>query len=75
MRLECQLVSNGIYCGDPSGYQDPRRASLESGAADWQLLIQIDSDADRLGWMWGDMGRLYFWNRRQDLAAANFEGA
>ena len=75
MRLECQLVSNGIYCGDPSGYKDPRRASLESGAADWELLIQIDSDADRLGWMWGDMGRLYFWNRRQDLAAANFEGA
>ena len=75
MRLECQLVTNGLYCGDATGYQDPRRASLELGASDWQLLLQIDSDEERLGWMWGDVGRVYFWIRRQDLASADFEGA
>jgi len=75
MQLECQLVTNGLYCGDSSGYKDPRRAALESGAADWQLLIQIDSDETRLGWMWGDVGRVYFWIRRQDLEAADFDGA
>ncbi len=75
MRLECQLVSNGIYCGDSSGYQDPRRALLEKGAMDWQLVIQIDSDEKRLGWMWGDAGRVYFWARWQDIEAADFENS
>ena len=74
MRLKCQLVTNGIYCGDPSGYQDPRRPLLEKGAADWQLLLQIDSDESSVGWMWGDVGRVYFWARRQDIEAADFDG-
>jgi uncharacterized protein YwqG len=75
MRLECQLVTNGIYCGDAGGYRDPRRSLLEKGAADWELLLQVDSDEERLGWMWGDVGRVYFWARRQDIEAANFDGA
>lgn len=75
MRLECQLVTHGIYCGDSSGYQDPRRAELEKGATDWQLVTQFDSDEGRLGWMWGDMGRVYFWARRQDIAAADFRNS
>ena len=32
MRLECQLVTNGIWCGDSSGYQDPRAKILAGGA-------------------------------------------
>ncbi len=71
MDLQCQLVSNGIYCGDPTGYQDPRRAQLENGRGDWILLLQIDSD-DRAGMMWGDAGMLYFWIRREDLARRDF---
>ncbi len=72
MRLECQLVSHGIYCGDPAGYADPRRSALEAGVADWELLLQVDSDEDELGWMWGDMGRLYFWIRREELERLEF---
>jgi uncharacterized protein YwqG len=75
MQLECQLVTNGIYCGDPSGYRDPRVPLLTPGAADWQLLLQIDSDEERLGWMWGDLGRLYFWARQQDIAENDFDGS
>jgi uncharacterized protein YwqG len=75
MRLECQLVTNGLFCGDPSGYRDPRVPTLEKGAVDWQLLLQIDSDEKRLGWMWGDVGRIYFWARQQDIEAANFDGS
>jgi uncharacterized protein YwqG len=71
MDLQCQLVSNGIYCGDPTGYHDPRRAELEKGRGDWILLLQIDSD-DRAGMMWGDAGMLYFWIRREDLARRDF---
>jgi uncharacterized protein YwqG len=60
MKLECQLVSNGINCGGPDGYKDPRVKELEKGAKDWRLLFQVDSD-DRTNMMWGDGGRLYFW--------------
>ncbi|MET0208232.1 MAG: YwqG family protein [Burkholderiaceae bacterium] len=60
MELDCQLVTHGLYCGDSSGYHDPRAAALRRGAANWRLLLQFDSDED-LNVMWGDMGRLYFW--------------
>lgn len=59
MELECQLVTNGIYVGDTSGYKHPRRAELEKGAQDWILLLQVDSDDDAQ-MMWGDAGMLYF---------------
>jgi uncharacterized protein YwqG len=74
MQLEAQLVSHGLYCGDPSGYQNPRAEQLAAGAADWVLLLQLDSD-DAAQIMWGDAGRLFFWIRRQDLAARRFDRA
>ena len=70
--LECQLASNGLYVGDSKGYQDPRAAELGPGADDWVLLLQIDTDDDA-GWMWGDVGVLYFTIRRQDLADGRFD--
>lgn len=72
MQLECQLTSSGIYTGNPAGYRHPRAAELAPGAADWLLLLQLDSD-DEIGWMWGDVGTIYYWIRRQDLAAARFD--
>jgi uncharacterized protein YwqG len=44
MELECQLVSNGLYCGDETGYADPRVGPLAPGAANWRLLLQFDTD-------------------------------
>ena len=73
MRLECQLVTHGLYCGDESGYQDPRAEALAAGAGDWRLLFQLDSDEEGLGVSWGDAGKLYFWIRRPDLRARRFE--
>tara|TARA_Y100001933_G_C18929413_1_gene534666 strand:+ start:71 stop:967 length:897 start_codon:yes stop_codon:yes gene_type:complete len=72
MELECQLVTNGIYCGDELSAEDQKRAEeLSDGAKDWVLLLQLDTD-DPPGWMWSDMGMLYFWIRKQDLAARDF---
>ena len=51
MELECQLASNGIYCGTPEGYESPDAKQLAPGAADWRLLLQLDSD-DAAGMMW-----------------------
>lgn len=71
MELECQLASNGIYVGDPDGYKHPRVPELKPGAGEWKLLLQLDSDDD-LGWMWGDVGTLYFWIRESDARKADF---
>ncbi|MFI1987853.1 YwqG family protein [Actinoplanes sp. NPDC020271] len=72
MQLECQLAANGIHHGNPAGVEGDRVAELTPGAADWLLLWQIDTD-DELDWIWGDAGRLYYWIRRQDLAAGAFD--
>src|SRR4029079_5164991 len=74
MPLEAQLVSNGLYCGDGSGYRDPRAKTLAAGASDWVLLLQLDAD-DGAQVMWGGLGMLYFWIRREDLAARRFDRA
>ncbi len=74
MELECQLVTNGLYCGNSSGYKDPRRALLEESATDWKLLLQIDSDDDA-SMMWGDVGTIYFWIRDADLRDRQFDHA
>ena len=71
---ECQMASNGIDVGSPEGYENSRAAELEAGVDDWIMLAQIDSDDDA-GWMWGDVGVLYFAMRRQDLAAGEFDRA
>jgi uncharacterized protein YwqG len=80
MRVECQLVSSGFYCGDETGYEkglaDP---AIVRGIDDWTLLYQCDSDdtdydgGPGIGNMWGDCGLLYFWIRKSDLAARRFE--
>lgn len=72
MELQCQLTSHGLYCGDSTGYDDPRAKALSPGAAEWRLLMQFESDDD-VGMMWGDGGCLYFWIREQDLALQNFD--
>ncbi len=71
MERECQFTSNGVYVGTPEGYKDPRVPALEAGAGDWKLLLQLDTDDD-CGWMWGDVGTLYFWIREQDARAGDF---
>lgn len=72
MQLEAQLVMNGLYCGNQTGYQDSRVQELRHGADDWMLLLQLDSD-DSADVMWGDCGRLYFWIKRTDLRQLRFD--
>jgi uncharacterized protein YwqG len=72
MQLQAQLVTNGLYCGNSTGYEDPRRNELEARADDWMLLLQLDSD-ETAGLMWGDVGMLYYWIRKQDLAIKRFD--
>jgi len=71
MQTECALVTGGLFVGDASGYKDPRRAELQTGARDWRLLLQVDSE-DAAGMMWGDGGSLYYWINQRDLAVHDF---
>ena len=73
MELECQLASHGIYCGNSDGFESERAQRLREGAPDWRLLLQIDTDEDGPGWMWGDVGRIYFWIKQQDLRSLRFD--
>jgi uncharacterized protein YwqG len=70
MEAECELASNEV---DGGSLQDGETNALAGGAADWRLLLQVDTDEDGPGWMWGDMGRIYFWIKQQDLAAHRFD--
>lgn len=47
-------------------YDDPR---IEREAERWTLLLQVDSDGTDM--MWGDVGKLYWLARHEDLDAGN----
>jgi len=72
LRLQAQLVTHGLHCGNSSGYATGREKRLYPGAKDWELLLQIDSD-DSAGMMWGDSGRIYFLIQKDDLRERRFE--
>jgi uncharacterized protein YwqG len=74
MRLECQLASHGIYCGDTKSRQTDKAKALTPGAKDWRLLFQVDTDDGEggPGWVWGDLGRVYWWIRSEDLSKREF---
>ena len=75
MLLECEEVSNGIYTGDNSveiPEDDARR--YKENCTRWQLLFQMDSiEMKGFDMCWGDMGRIYFYIRKDDLARCDFE--
>ena len=45
--------------------------SAESAAQTWRLLLQVDSE-DACKMMWGDLGRVFFWIREDDLRAGDW---
>ncbi|MBQ2824485.1 MAG: DUF1963 domain-containing protein [Oscillospiraceae bacterium] len=71
--LECELVSRGIYTGQ--GYPELTQ-NMKEAAKEWVLLFQLDSfDCSECTLMFGDDGRIYWFIRKEDLAAGNFDKA
>ena len=72
MQDECQIDFMGI---EWKALENPEtKAAVEAGMGDWMLLFQFDS-IDVEGYadiMFCDCGALYFWIRKQDLAAGDF---
>ncbi len=77
MLTECERVTRGLYCGDAESYRntpEDEEASIQKAAADWTLLFQMASiEEDGCELMFGDVGNLYFYIRKQDLKARNFD--
>lgn len=73
-KLEAHLVAHGLYCGNPTGFDEGTARGLRAGAANWELLLQIDSD-EKAGMCWGDAGRLYWLMDKADLESQAFHKA
>lgn len=74
MEEECHLVSGGVNCGDPDGYNSEKAKQLRKLKNDWRMVFQFDSDND-IDAMWGDMGMLYFWVKESDARKHDFSNA
>ena len=76
MTMECELVSRGYYLGGDWEEVTPRdrQEAEQSSLKEWQLLFQLDTLwEDDFELMFGDCGRIYYYIRKEDLAAGNFD--
>ena len=74
MQIEAALVSAGMFCGDGSAYQDAKLQAVRDTAPQWLLLAQFGTD-EKGGLVWGDLGQVYVWIRRDDLQARRLDNA
>jgi uncharacterized protein YwqG len=56
---ECHLVSQGLPIGNTEDWERAHRTPRNGSKDDWRLLLQLDTDDDA-GWMWGDVGTLFY---------------
>lgn len=74
---ECERTTRGLYCGNPESYQntaEDEKEEINEAATDWILLFQMASiQEDDYELMFGDLGNLYFYIRKQDLKERNFD--
>lgn len=72
MEEECALVTSGIYCGGPEGFNSPEAKKIMSEPNEWVQLLEIGTD-DEADMMWGDVGTLFLWIKQSDLENRRFE--
>lgn len=74
MLLECEQATNGIYCGAIPSVTEKQREELLHSSKEWTLLFQMPTvETDDFELMFGDCGSIYFYIRKQDLQAGNFD--
>lgn len=73
MLLECELVTNGINCGDVAGCNTKKRKELQKSKDQWKLLFQLDTVTTKdFQLMFRDCGRIYYYIKEEDLKNKNF---
>lgn len=79
MLTECERTTRGLYCGNPESYASTPsdvKDDVEKKAAEWILLFQMASiEDDDFELMFGDVGNIYFYIKKQDLKDQNFDKA
>lgn len=71
MQISCEFITKGVSY---AALRDPgERRNVMQSAVKWRLLLQIDSEEEKTGVMWGDVGRIYFWIHEDDLAEQQFD--
>ena len=74
MEFQCEKVSRGIYDGTPQETAEDLQAEIEQASQDWLLLFQMGTvENGDFELMFGDVGHIYFWIKKRDLAALNFD--
>lgn len=74
MLLECEEVTNGIYCGGIPDVTDAQQEELLRNSREWVLLFQMSTvETEDYELMFGDCGSIYFYIRKQDLKERNFD--
>ncbi|MBQ8496265.1 MAG: DUF1963 domain-containing protein [Clostridia bacterium] len=77
MLTECERTARGLYCGDAESYRklsEEEKEDIKKSATDWILLFQLASiQDDDYELMFGDLGNLYFYIRKQDLKERRFD--
>ena len=72
LELECEMFTNSLEWQHYSALEGADKDSFEQSASEWVLLLQLGSD-NKLNWLWGDAGNLYWMIRRSDLKAQRFD--
>jgi len=71
MQVACEIMTTRLTY---DMLQDPIvNEKVVKSALNWRMLLQIDSEEEKTGIMFGDVGRVYFWIREDDLAAQCFD--
>ncbi len=76
MLEECARVTAGLSCGSPEDYQnisEEQKAAISQDKSNWILLAQFGTLSEEI--MFGDCGCIYFYIRKDDLAAHRFDRA
>lgn len=74
MLLECEQVTNGIYCGGLPDAAPEELKKFKENCDQWQLLFQLDTvTTNDFELMFGDCGRIYFYIKKENLENCNFD--
>lgn len=74
MEPECELISRRFYLGNGYPALPDREKLFRASLDEWVLLLQLDSFSNGdFEMMFGDCGRIYFFIRKSDLAARDFD--
>lgn len=68
-------IKGGVLASDAEKLLTGTRAKKDTDLAAWRLLLQVDSDHEGHGVVFGDAGRIFWMIREEDLAVGKLENA